>query len=95
MSRTVAASVQRSASFLSVSLEPAMAARAADQVPPTLAAAHYKVLYIFHGTTDGDTPNGKLVVDSPGNLYGTASGGGMRPKAVGWAGSASAASCTS
>jgi uncharacterized repeat protein (TIGR03803 family) len=33
------------------------------------------VLYTFQGTTDGNTPNGKLVADGAGNLYGTAQGG--------------------
>jgi len=54
----------------------AMAALAAGHVSPALAAAPYTVLYTFQGTTDGDTPNGNLVADSAGNLYGTAYGGG-------------------
>jgi uncharacterized repeat protein (TIGR03803 family) len=54
----------------------AMAALAAGHVPPALAGGRYTVLYTFQGTTDGNTPNGNLVADSAGNLYGTASGGG-------------------
>lgn len=47
----------------------------AGPVSPALAAAQYTVLYTFQGTTDGNTPSGKLVADSVGNLYGTAAGG--------------------
>jgi uncharacterized repeat protein (TIGR03803 family) len=35
------------------------------------------VMYDFLGTTDGDSPNGNLVLDSLGNVYGTAAGGGF------------------
>ena len=48
----------------------------AGHVSPALAASSYRVLYTFEGTTDGNTPNGNLVADSAGNLYGTAGGGG-------------------
>jgi len=34
------------------------------------------VLYTFQATNDGAGPNGELVVDSAGNLYGTTAGGG-------------------
>ena len=34
------------------------------------------VLYNFLGTTDGDEPNGTLVIDNQGNLYGTTYAGG-------------------
>ena len=34
------------------------------------------VLYAFTGGVDGGQPNGSLVMDSSGNLYGTTSGGG-------------------
>jgi uncharacterized repeat protein (TIGR03803 family) len=36
------------------------------------------VLYAFHNTTDGRWPNGGLVVDTGGNLYGTTYGGRKR-----------------
>jgi uncharacterized repeat protein (TIGR03803 family) len=35
------------------------------------------VLYAFAGTTDGTNPNGGLVRDVAGNLYGTTAGGGI------------------
>ncbi len=35
------------------------------------------VLYAFAGTTDGANPNGDLVRDAAGNLYGTTTGGGI------------------
>jgi uncharacterized repeat protein (TIGR03803 family) len=53
-----------------------MTALATGHVSPALAAAPYKVLYTFEGTTDGGTPYDHLVADSAGNLYGTAHGGG-------------------
>src|SRR6185312_6366723 len=53
----------------------AMSALVAVTVPPARAAARYHVLYTFQGASDGNTPNGKLVADSEGNLYGTADGG--------------------
>lgn len=34
------------------------------------------VLYSFAGTTDGSEPQGRLILDTAGNLYGTAPGGG-------------------
>jgi uncharacterized repeat protein (TIGR03803 family) len=34
-----------------------------------------RVLHAFHGGTDGSQPNGNLVFDASGNLYGTTSGG--------------------
>jgi uncharacterized repeat protein (TIGR03803 family) len=34
------------------------------------------VLYSFTGGTDGSNPNGGLVIDAAGNLYGTTAGGG-------------------
>ena len=43
----------------------------------TLSAAQtYTVLHSFNGTTDGFNTYGGLVIDSSGNLYGTASHGG-------------------
>jgi uncharacterized repeat protein (TIGR03803 family) len=44
-----------------------------------LGQAQYKVLYNFCSATscaDGGAPQGKLVLDSSGNLYGTTAGGG-------------------
>lgn len=44
--------------------------------PSTSGAWNETVLYSFTGTTDGEEPQGGLVIDSAGNLYGTASFGG-------------------
>lgn len=41
-----------------------------------LANGTETVLYTFLGLTDGDQPNGALVLDKQGNLYGTTYGGG-------------------
>ena len=40
-----------------------------------LAASQYKTLHIFHGK-DGASPNGYLIFDAAGNLYGTTYSGG-------------------
>jgi uncharacterized repeat protein (TIGR03803 family) len=40
-----------------------------------VAASKYKVLYKFTGGADGGGPNGDLIFDSTGNLYGTTIGG--------------------
>ncbi len=40
------------------------------------------VLYSFSGGNDGSFPNGTLAIDSAGNLYGTASGGGVGNRGV-------------
>ena len=46
---------------------------------PTLhAAAHEQVLYRFRGKTDGRFPSSTLILDSSGNLYGTAGGGNTK-----------------
>jgi uncharacterized repeat protein (TIGR03803 family) len=52
------------------------AVTAAGRMSPALAAPPYTVLYTFQGTTDGNTPNGNMVADEAGNLFGTAAGGG-------------------
>lgn len=41
------------------------------------AASQYKVLYAFKGGNDGNYPEGALVFDSSGNLYGTTIFGGV------------------
>ena len=53
----------------------AMAALAAENVSPSLAAPPYSVLYRFQGAIDGDTPNGNLVVGSSGNILCTTKAG--------------------
>ena len=40
------------------------------------AAPTEKVLYAFTGGRDGGAPQGTLIADAAGNLYGTASAGG-------------------
>jgi hypothetical protein len=44
---------------------------------PAFAAASPKtvILYNFKGSPDGEIPDGSLVSDAAGNLYGTAQGG--------------------
>ncbi|HXM40664.1 MAG TPA: choice-of-anchor tandem repeat GloVer-containing protein [Bryobacteraceae bacterium] len=46
--------------------------------PPAVSggAWTYNVLYSFQGESDGAGPNGPLVFDAQGNLYGTTEGGG-------------------
>lgn len=39
-------------------------------------AATYKILYTFSGYSDGGMPQGALIIDDQGNLYGTAAAGG-------------------
>jgi uncharacterized repeat protein (TIGR03803 family) len=50
------------------------------------ATNHEKVLYAFRGETDGYLPNGTLVRDSEGNLYGTTQRGGNNNCAEGGCG---------
>jgi uncharacterized repeat protein (TIGR03803 family) len=42
----------------------------------SVQAQTYRLLYSFTGGTDGNGPNGKLVRDAKGNLYGATFGGG-------------------
>jgi uncharacterized repeat protein (TIGR03803 family) len=53
----------------------AMAATLAGTV--SAQAGQFKVLHEFVGNFDGLAPNGDLVMDSSGNLYGTTFGGGI------------------
>lgn len=43
------------------------------------AAGQEKILYSFTGGTDGATPEGQLLLDSAGDIFGSASGGGVSP----------------
>ncbi|MFZ0417481.1 MAG: choice-of-anchor tandem repeat GloVer-containing protein [Candidatus Sulfotelmatobacter sp.] len=43
---------------------------------PVASGQNYRLLYTFAGGTDGSSPNGNLVFDSAGNLYGTTNAGG-------------------
>jgi uncharacterized repeat protein (TIGR03803 family) len=43
----------------------------------TSFAATYKILYTFHGYSDGALPEGALIFDNQGNLYGTTTAGGI------------------
>ncbi|MFY9977305.1 MAG: choice-of-anchor tandem repeat GloVer-containing protein, partial [Candidatus Sulfotelmatobacter sp.] len=40
-------------------------------------AATYKILYTFSGYSDGALPQGTLIFDDQGNLYGTTTVGGI------------------
>jgi uncharacterized repeat protein (TIGR03803 family) len=48
----------------------------AAAVIPTAHAQTYSLLYSFTGGSDGANPNGQLILDASGNLYGPASIGG-------------------
>jgi hypothetical protein len=45
------------------------------------AQATEKIIYTFTGGSDGAAPEGALIIDGKGNLYGTTSGG-VRPAAA-------------
>jgi uncharacterized repeat protein (TIGR03803 family) len=45
--------------------------------PETGFAASFKVLHTFTGPTDGGNPQGALILDKAGNLYGTTTRGGL------------------
>lgn len=49
---------------------------AGTSLAPQASGQNYSVLYTFSGGTDGSRPNGNLVFDSSGNLYGTTNAGG-------------------
>jgi uncharacterized repeat protein (TIGR03803 family) len=49
---------------------------------PSIHAQTYHVFYKFKGKADGQAPNGPLVQDSAGNLYGTTALGGMYSSTV-------------
>jgi hypothetical protein len=49
--------------------------------PKTGKAWTMKILHEFGGANDGTSPLSKLTRDSAGNLYGTTSGGGLKPAA--------------
>jgi uncharacterized repeat protein (TIGR03803 family) len=46
-------------------------------LPETGLAASFKVLHTFTGTTDGAIPQGSLIFDKAGNVYGTTTWGGL------------------
>jgi uncharacterized repeat protein (TIGR03803 family) len=46
-------------------------------------AATETVVYSFQGSPDGATPEGSLVADAAGNLYGTTSRGGLNSSGYG------------
>jgi len=66
----------RAALVLSVVLIPALFATRSAQ------AQTFSVLYSFKGGTDGGAPQGGLVQDASGNLYGTTYAGGAHQKGV-------------
>ena len=51
----------------------------------TAAAQTFNLLYSFQGPSDGMTPNGEVILDRSGNLYGTTADGGSSRLAVGTA----------
>ena len=61
-----------------------LAAVVAFGISTGLSAGELKVLHAFAGGNDGAQPNGGLVADDAGNLYGTAQTGGSANQA-GWA----------
>jgi uncharacterized repeat protein (TIGR03803 family) len=59
----------------------------AFKLTPGATGWSYSVLYVFKGGRDGVDPNGSLIFDASGNLYGTtASGGGSQSCASGGCG---------
>jgi uncharacterized repeat protein (TIGR03803 family) len=54
----------------------AFALAAISIAQPAAATSHFKVLYRFQGGTDGAFPEGALIKDATGNLYGTTNDGG-------------------
>jgi uncharacterized repeat protein (TIGR03803 family) len=46
------------------------------ELTPSQAGWTVRILYSFMGSTDGAAPNGSLLIDASGNLYGTAEEGG-------------------
>jgi uncharacterized repeat protein (TIGR03803 family) len=48
-----------------------------SELMPSNGSWTYNVLYTFTGGSDGSWPNGGLVFDAAGNLYGTTSQGGI------------------
>lgn len=60
--------------FRAANVVPALAAVLALGVVATPPA--YRILYSFQCGTDGNQPNGGLIRDTAGNLYGTTAGGG-------------------
>jgi len=45
-------------------------------IPRSASAASFKVIHAFDSATDGVIPEGRLIFDKAGNLYGTTVGGG-------------------
>src|SRR5215475_4119767 len=54
------------------------------KLTPTSKGWKYSILYRFKGRADGAYPNGSLILDAAGNLYGTTAYGGS---STGFAGS--------
>ena len=50
---------------------------AAAVVLPSIQAQTFSVIHTFTGSADGAMPQGSLILDQQGNLYGTASAGGF------------------
>src|SRR3954452_12956071 len=46
-------------------------------LPSASLAASFKVIHTFSGATDGVIPDGTMIFDAAGNLYGTTVGGGL------------------
>ena len=46
------------------------------KLTPSNSGWTYRLLYAFTGGSDGQSPNGALILDSSGNLFGTAANNG-------------------
>src|SRR3954465_12783521 len=54
----------------------ALAAALAAFVPASAEAAQERVIHSFNGSSEGGAPEGELLLDAQGNLYGTNESGG-------------------
>jgi uncharacterized repeat protein (TIGR03803 family) len=74
MTHVLASILSRSIQFCALALSLALGLTICAAKP--VSAQTYTILYNFTGGVDGGVPNGNLIMDAHGNLYGSALGGG-------------------